>query len=319
MRLSRSLAFAALFLLSLTTASVAGPGRITVPAEVTATGQVIRLGDIAVLEGPATAALGDLTLGPAPAAGESRTLEGARVLDALRRAGADLSEITYTIPPVVRVRRASQEVSEAAVRQILEGFLAEALGAGAADAELKSVELPGPIRIPAGPYTARVVPPADRPLLGRVRLGLEFTVEDRPVKSVWVTADIGVYGPVVVATRAVARGDTLAAADLTTERRDLSQTGRSVLTDTVEAAGRIARTPLVPYTPVRRDQLDLPADIHRGDVVLLVAERGRLRITAPGEAREDGTRGQQVHVLNRLSRKDLVGHVVDGSTVAVDF
>ena len=45
----------------------------------------------------------------------------------------------------------------------------------------------------------------------------------------------------------------------------------------------------------------------------------RLRITAPGEAREDGTRGQQVHVLNRVSRKDLVGHVVDNTTVAVDF
>src|SRR5439155_743047 len=75
--------------------------------------------------------------GPAPAAGGSRTLEGARVLDALRRAGADLAAITYTIPPVIRVRRASQEVSEAAVRQILERFLAEALGAGAADAELK--------------------------------------------------------------------------------------------------------------------------------------------------------------------------------------
>src|SRR5439155_5176807 len=205
MRLSRSLAFAALFLLSLTPASVAGPGRITLPAEVTAAGQVIRLGDIAVHEGPATAALGELTLGPAPAAGESRTLEGARVLDALRRAGADLSEITYTIPPVIRVRRASQEVSEAAVRQILESFLGAALGAGAADAELRSVELPGPIRIPAGAYTTRVVPPVDRPLLGRVRLEIEFAVEDRPVKSVWVTADIGLYASVVVATRAVAR------------------------------------------------------------------------------------------------------------------
>ena len=289
------------------------------PAEATATGQVIRLGDIALLEGPATAALGDLTLGPAPGAGESRMLEGARVLDALRRAGADFAEITYTIPPVIRVRRASQEVSEAAVRQILEAFLGEALGAGAADAELKSVEVPGAIRIPAGAYTTRVVPPLDRPLLGRVRLGIEFAVEDRPVKSVWVTADIGLYGSVVVATRAVTRGETLAAADITTERRDLSQMGRGVLTDAAEAAGRMARAPLVPYTPVRRDQLDLPADVHRGDVVLLVAERGRLRITAPGEAREDGTRGQQVHVLNRVSRKDLVGHVVDGTTVAVDF
>src|SRR5881628_3524041 len=132
--------FAFLAFLLIGGAAVAGSGRISVPAEVTATGQVIRLGDIAVLEGPA------------PAAGESRTLEGARVLDALRRAGADLSEITYTIPPVVRVRRASQEVSEAAVRQIIESFLAEALGAGASDAVLRSVELPGPIRIPAGAY-----------------------------------------------------------------------------------------------------------------------------------------------------------------------
>jgi len=290
-----------------------------VPGDATATGPVIRLGDIALLEGPATATLGDVSLGPAPGAGESRTLEGARVLDALRRAGADFAEITYTIPPVIHVRRASQDVSEAAMRQILEKFLGEALGAGAADAELRSVELPGAIRIPAGAYTTRVVPPLDRPLLGRVRLEVEFAVEDRPVKSVWVTADIGLYGAVVVATRAVARGERLAAADLTTERRDLSAMGRGVLTEASEAAGRIARAPLVPYTPVRRDQLDLPADVHRGDVVLLVAERGPLRITAPGEAREDGTRGQQVHVLNRVSRKDLVGHVVDNTTVAVDF
>src|SRR5437879_12574911 len=54
----RLLAFVALLLLS--GATVAATGRVTVPAEATATGQVIRLGDIALLEGPATAALGDL-------------------------------------------------------------------------------------------------------------------------------------------------------------------------------------------------------------------------------------------------------------------
>ena len=299
-------------------AAIAATGRISVPADVTAVGAVVRLGDVALLDG-AAAEFGDVSLGAAPAAGESRNLEGARVLDAVRRAGADLSEITYTIPATIRVRRASQDVSEAAVRQIIESFLAEALGAGAGDAVLRNVELPGAIRIPAGAYTARVVPPADRPLLGRVRLGVEFTVDDRPAKSIWVTADIGVYSSVVVATRAVGRGETLGAGDVAAERRDLSQLGRGIMTDPGEVAGRIARTPLVPYTPVRREQLDLPADVHRGDVVLLVAERGSMRITAPGEARDDATRGQQVHVLNRVSRKDLVGRVIDATTVGVDF
>ena len=188
-------------------AAIAATGRISVPADVTAVGAVVRLGDVALLDG-AAAAFGDVSLGAAPAAGESRNVEGARVLDAVRRAGADLSEITYTIPATIRVRRASQDVSEAAVRQIIESFLAEALGAGAGDAVLRNVELPGAIRIPAGAYTARVVPPADRPLLGRVRLGVEFTVDDRPAKSIWVTADIGVYGSVVVATRKRRRNET---------------------------------------------------------------------------------------------------------------
>src|SRR5439155_7723297 len=106
----RLLAFVAVLLLS--GVAVAATGRVTVAGEVTANGAVIRLGEVAVLEGSA-GALGELALGAAPAAGESRTLEGARVLDALRRAGADFAEITYTIPPVIRVRRASQEVSEA--------------------------------------------------------------------------------------------------------------------------------------------------------------------------------------------------------------
>ena len=57
-------------------------------------------------------------------------------------------------------------------------------------------------------------------------------------------------------------------------------------------------------------------DIPRG---LLVVQRGGLRITAPGEAREDGARGAAVHVLNRTSHQEVIGRVQDPSTVVVDF
>jgi flagella basal body P-ring formation protein FlgA len=241
------------------------------------------------------------------------------VLAALRRERGGLDGITYTVPASIRVRRASQEVGESAVRQVVEEFLREALGAGAKDAVLRSVELPGPIRVPAGAWRARVVPPAGAPLLGRVRLQIEFLLDDRPVKSVWITADVGLYGPVVVAGRPVARGEALASADLTVERRDLSTVARGGITDPAEAARMVARAPLAPFTPIRRDQLTMPAVVRRGDVVMLVAERGVLRITALGEVREDAGVGDQVRVTNRSSRKELVGHVLDQSTVAVDF
>jgi flagella basal body P-ring formation protein FlgA len=181
------------------------------------------------------------------------------------------------------------------------------------------VDLPAPIRIPQGEYTARVIPPPGVPLLGRVRLQVELAVGGRPVKTTWITADVGLYAPVVVARRPVGRGETLAAADIAIDRRDLSELPRDLLADPAEAVGRVTRLPLTPAAVVRRDQLSDPMAVRRGDVVLLVAERRGLRITAAGEAREDAGVGQQVRVVNRASRKDVVGRVLDGSTVAVEF
>jgi flagella basal body P-ring formation protein FlgA len=315
----RSYRNALVLVLAAAASALAGGGRITVARDVVVPGDVVRLGDVAALEGEGGRALAQVPLGAAPLAGESRMLDGAGVLAALRREAATLDGLTYTIPAAVRVRRASQEVSEAAVRQSLEALLAETLGAAAGDAVVRSVELPGPTRIPAGPFRARVIVPPGVPLLGRVRLQVELSVEERPVKTVWATADIGLYAPVVIARRPVARGETLAADDLTLDRRDLSEMPRGVLTSLAEATGTIARAPIAALAPIRREQVEAPATVHRGDVVLLVAERGALRISAPGEARENAGVGQQVHVLNRTSRKDVTGHVLDASTVAVDF
>ncbi len=318
MRSSSNTLAAALALVA-AVAGATGGDRITVAADVTVAADTIRLRDLAALEGPAAVDVADLSLGPAPIAGETRTLDGARVLDALRRAGVDVATVTYSIPASIRVRRAAQDLSEATVRAAIETYLGEALGAGAGDAVVRSVELPGIVRVPAGAVAVHVMPAANRRLLGRVRLELEVAVDGRPVKTVWVTADLGVYGPVVVATRAVGRGETIVAGDVAVERRDLADVGRGAVGDAGAAIGRVARAPLVPYTPVRSEQIETPPEVHRGDVVLLVAERGGMRITAPGEVRDDAGRGEQVHVVNRTSRKDLIGRVIDANTVVVDF
>jgi flagella basal body P-ring formation protein FlgA len=306
-------------MLALAALAFGAEGRLTVAREATVSGDTIRLGDIAALDGERAKTLAGVVLGPAPGAGETRTLDGALLLQTVRRDAGSLDGIIYTIPATVRVRRATQEVSEAAVRGIVESHLAAALGGSAKDVELRGLELPHVIRIPTGAYRARVLHPAGAPLLGRVRLQVEFLVDERPVKTVWVSADIGLYASIVVVRRPVARGEALGSGDLGVERRDLSQTPRDVLTDVDEAARMTARSAIMPYTAIRRDQVDAPSAVRRGDAVLLVAERGALRITAPGEAREDASPGAQVRVMNRQTKKDLLGHVLDARTVRVDF
>jgi flagella basal body P-ring formation protein FlgA len=304
--------------LVLVAASSAGTGRVVVARDATVPASTIRLGDIATLEGDAQA-LADVSLGTSPVTGDARALDGNSVLAALRRAGADLDAISYTIPATVRVRRASQEIGEAPVREAVERFLDETVRAEGGDAVLRSVEVAGVVRIPAGPYTTRVTAPAGAPLVGRTRLQVDFLVDGRPEKTLWVGVEIGVWADVVVLKRPLAHGETIAADDLALDRRDLAQVPRGSLTDLGEATGQVARVPLAAFAPIRREQLANPAAVKRGDAVLLVATHGALRLSVPGEVLQDAAVGEQVRVVNRTTRKDLVGRVADPSTVIVEF
>lgn len=306
-------------LLATARGAAAEGARLTVLEEPTVEAATVRLGAIARLEGPAAEGLADVALASAPAAGSVRMLDGAAILATLRAAGLDEDRVTYTIPPAVRVRRAAQEVGAVAVRQLVESAVAAALGGGAADAVVRAVDYPAPLLLPRGDWQGRVIVPAGVPLAGRTRLEIEFAVDAQVVRTVSVSADIGRYGPVVVIKRPAARGEILDAADLVVDRQDLSMLPRDVLSDPLDAVGRAPRAPLLPFAPLRRADLTVAAMVKRGDVVLLVAERGGLRITTPGEVRADAGRGEPVRVVNRATRKEVLGRVLDASTVTVDF
>lgn len=298
--------------------AAADGGRLIVPTEVIVSADPVRLRDVAALEGSAEA-LGDVVLGPAPGAGESRTFDGLRLLDTLRRSGLDTARITYSLPPLLRVRRASEDVPPAELRRLVEEHLARELGPGAGDAVVRAVETHGAVLVPSGGWTATVSTPPGTALVGRVRLSVDFRQDDRVVRTAWVTAEVGRYAAVVVATRAVGRGEVLTAGDLTVERQDLAELPRSIVTDPAELVGMAVRQPLLPWAPVRREQVGADALVRRGDAVMIVATQGGLRITAPGEVRQDGARGDSVPVTNRASGKEVVARVVDARTVAVEF
>jgi flagella basal body P-ring formation protein FlgA len=293
--------------------------RIAVAPESVVDGASVRLGDVAALEGERSQKLAGLVLAPAPAPGESRSLAGSRVLAALQRELGALDAVRYTIPALVRVRRASQDVTDEMLRETVERFLVEQFADGVREARLRSLELPGVVRIPPGPFEARVAVPPGGAVVGRTRLQVELLQDGTVVRTVWVTADVALEGPVVVARRPIGRGETIAAADLTVERREIPANGGDLLGDPHEAEGRVARAALPPLAPLRREQLTAPILVRRGDVVLLVAERGGLRLTVPAEAQDEAAAGESVRVTNRATKKDVIARVVDQRTVRVDF
>jgi flagella basal body P-ring formation protein FlgA len=297
-----------------TAASDERAGRIRVAPAATVAGPTIRLGDLALLEGDGRA-FAELALGEAPDPGATRRLEGVTILRKLREAGLDEQATRYEIPATVRVARAAQNVSAEELHAAVEREVSTLLAAGE---RLREIDVGGPVRIPPGPFEVRVGGPVAGSG-GQRRFDAELVQQDQVVARVPVRAAVSAVGPVVTARRAVPRGSVLRMEDLTVEQRDLTGLAGEAVTELKQAVGMETRVALAAARPVSMQSLAAPLLVRRGDTVTILIETPGMRLSASGEALENGGAGAQVRVRNRASQQELAGQVVERGIVLVQY
>jgi len=288
------------------------PGRITVRKTSVVSGPTITLGDLAALEGGAMA-LADLDLGPAPAAGTPRRLEGEAILRRLEQAGMDASATRYLIPATVRVERESQEVSVEEIKTAVLNVASDALPAGET---VHDMDVAGPVRIPAGEYEARVSTASHgRP--GRRRFDVQFVHEGAVLATVPVTARTEARGSVLVAKQSLPRGAVLGPNDLTVVERNQRDVPDDALTAPEQAIGMETKVALAAEAPLPRTALAPPVVVKKGDLVTMIVETAAMKLTVIGEALEPGAIGAGIKVMNRASKQTVAGRVIDNGVVLV--
>lgn len=127
--------------------------------------------------------------------------------------------------------------------------------------------------------------------------------------SVNLPARVQVYGEVLVTTRALARGTTLAGDDLARRRQDLAAAAPGALTDPAQALGRKLRYPLGPGAVLNAGVLEATPVVRRGQSVTIVSGTGGIEVRARGEALGDGGPGQSVRVRNHQTGRVLSGTI----------
>lgn len=120
--------------------------------------------------------------------------------------------------------------------------------------------------------------------------------------SFYTYATLSAEQSVVVAAKAILRGQIIGAEDVREEKVSL-QPGQSVLTDLSVAIGRIAKRTVQPGRALQLHLLQQPNMVNRGEKVLIKAASGAARITTQGIALENGHLGQQIPVQNAHSKK----------------
>jgi flagella basal body P-ring formation protein FlgA len=158
---------------------------------------------------------------------------------------------------------------------------------------------------------------------GRVPVTVALRSGGRELKRGVVTVGVKILRPVLVAARSIRRGERPSARDVRVEPRDLAELEGRPFEDWLGSAeallGRRARRSLRAGEPIAAAWLESAPLVERGQTVRIELERGALRIEAAGEARAAGREGDWVEVLNRDSRRKLVGRVGPDGAVHVAF
>lgn len=122
---------------------------------------------------------------------------------------------------------------------------------------------------------------------------------------------------VLVLTRGVAAGETLAAADIGRVKRDTARIAGAVLTTPTAAIGQVARRSLAAGSLLSATDLVAPRIVRRGDNVALVARRGGVEVRMAGRALGEAGQGERVSVENLSSRRVMQGVALPGGDVLV--
>lgn len=167
----------------------------------------------------------------------------------------------------------------------------------------------------------------DRPLVaqlppsgkktGRVTVGVRC--EGESPWSLYVPARVSVMADVVVARRALKRGQRIRAEDLALEEQDLSRLHRAWFTRLDEVTGKVADRSVRPGRVINPKLLSDPLAVERGSRVNIVARIGGIQASMPGRALDDGALGERIRIKNLASKRELEARVVATGTVRVDI
>ncbi len=129
--------------------------------------------------------------------------------------------------------------------------------------------------------------------------------------AVYIPAEVGIFKPVIVASRNVERGSTLADSDFDSEWRDTSKLNQSYVTDSSRLRGKSAARRIRSGEAIRLSSVTEPMAIKRGDAVVVEAQAGSITVSTQGIALSNGRVGEQISVRNsqseRIVRVKIIG------------
>jgi flagella basal body P-ring formation protein FlgA len=300
----------------------AEPIRLTLKEKVTVDGDTVRLSDVATLSGGENTRLkllGETEVAQSPLPGQTRFVGSDYIRIRLRQAGIDVKRLIFQGGQDVSISRKAVPLPVAAIKHAVETAIRSRMPWRNEAVTISDIRFDETIQLPAGRITHRIVPIRNEDYLGRAMLALHLFVDDEPARKIWVNADISVMADVVTVVRPLGKHQRIEMADLAVTRRDLADLASDTVRSVEEALGNRTTRMIYPDTVLQTGMIAQPPLVRRGDIVKIIASAGPMTITATGQAKQQGAKGDMVRVINTDSNRVITARVTGPGAVEIDF
>jgi flagella basal body P-ring formation protein FlgA len=277
------------------------------------------LGEIAAIAGvdaDTQARLAKVVLGSSPLPGLERTITLEQVRTRLRQHGFEPERFELIVPARVTIRRQKctidpEQIAHAAIAKVR---LSLALPSDAL------VECDAPIRpLSVVDGSPQIIAGDPRTLGGGLYLvPVQVTDASGMTQGVHVRLRVLLQRKVVVAKRAIQRGEAIDAETIALVPMTLRHDDSHFMNELPEALGKIARRALSAGQPIRRSDLDTAAVVRRGQNLKLLVRLHGAVVEADAVALQDGKAGARIRVQVTDTRKTLLATVLSAEAVSVD-
>ncbi|MGQ9646424.1 MAG: flagellar basal body P-ring formation chaperone FlgA [Thermodesulfobacteriota bacterium] len=222
-------------------------------------------------------------------------------------------------PYLIEIDPTKRTIPPEEISRVLENHLLQTTADGRHRFEVREPRIYEKIVLPAQSVSCEVSLPEGAHRGGYVAATLRLLSRGEEVRRLRVTARIDVYADVVVARQYLKRHQVIKETDLQLLNRNISLLPPDVVTDMKYIVGKRTTFSINSNEVLRISMVEEPPLVRKGDRVLLLVQSPFFRITAMGESKEEGRRGERVKLLNLSSKKEVYGRVLDSKTVEIDF
>ncbi len=245
----------------------------------------------------------------APPAGASRKITREQVLNAIRRSGVPDSQYDLDFPQSATVTTKVSYVTGKALVEAARRFV-ECNYRVEADMVIEPSRVPADKVVPIGELELRPRAPGGRVRAGANTIPVDILVDGVLHSTCYLSINVRTFGSVLVAKRAIARGERIGADNLELRACETTRIAEDVCRCMPQDAV-VARLPIAAGEMIRKSCVSPLPVIRSGDTVTVTAGSSLVCVSDKGLAASDGCVGETISIRmssdNRTVRATVTG------------